>query len=180
MGFEEKITELLRLREQGLLTPDEFDALVKRAREDQSKTAALPVPPIEHVTRFDHEMPGSAASATQTNENLDRTSSAERKKKIGVVAALVVVGVIIAVLVVGGGESDPKKSKKYQELVVQQKDLERELSSVEADVVKLNEKVEAAQTSHDAEMKKLDDERLDWLRRADNNRKALKDLEALK
>lgn len=180
MGFEEKITELLRLREQGLLTPDEFDALVRRAREDQSEAAPLPVPPLEHVTQFDHEMPGLPITVVPAPENLDRTFSAERKKKIGVVAALAVVGVIIAVLVVGGGESDPKKSKKYQELVVQQKDLERELSSVEADVIKLKEQDEAAQTSHDAEMKKLDDERLDWLRRADNNRKALKDLEALK
>jgi len=180
MSFEEKIAELLRLREQGLLTKEEFDGLVRRAREDGvGGPATLPPPPSDST----HGMPamGSEASGTQTSVIVgDAERSSHSRKRAGVVAALLAIGVIVAVVVASGGESEPTKSKEYKELVVQQKDLERELSAVQADVIKVKDKAKTAQDDHEKELKKFTDEEADWLRRAESNRKALKELEALK
>ncbi len=51
MGFEEKIAELLRLRERGLLTQEEFDGLVKRVREDGTGgQVTLPPPASDPIS----------------------------------------------------------------------------------------------------------------------------------
>ena len=173
MGFEEKIAELLRLREQGLLTQEEFDGLVKRAREDGAGgQATLPPPasgPISGMSDLSSEAAGANASIIIGGAK----EGSSNKKRAGVAAALLAVAVIVAVVVANGGESEPKKSDEYKELVAQRKVLESELSDVQADVIKLKDKAKS-------EMDELADEEADWLSRAENNRRALKELEALK
>ncbi len=173
VGFEEKISELLRLREQGLLTQEEFDGLVKRAREDGTGVqTTLPPPASDPISG----MPalGSEAADAQASGIVGVAEKGSRnKKRAGVAAVVLAVGVIVAVVVAKGGNSEPTKSDEYNELVAQQKVLETELSNVQADVIKLKDKVES-------EIKELADEEADWLRRAENNRRALKEIEALK
>ena len=173
MGFEEKIAELLRLREQGLLTQEEFDGLVKRAREDgASGQATLPPPASDPISGMSDLR--SEAAGTQTSVIVgDAKEGSTKKKRAGVAAALLAVGVIVAVVVANGGASEPTKSGEYAELVAQQKVLESELSDVQADVIKLKDEAKS-------EMDELADEEADWLLRAENNRRALKEIEALK
>ena len=180
MGFEEKIAELLRLREQGLLTQEEFDGLVKRAREDGAGgQATLPPPATDPISGMSDSR--SEVAGTQTSVIVgDAKEGSSNKKRAGVTVALLAVGVIVAVVVANGGDSEPMKSDEYKELVAQQRVLESEYSSVQADVAMLEDKAKAAQEQHESEMKKLTDEQADWLLRAENNRKALKELEALK
>jgi hypothetical protein len=173
MGFEEKIAELLRLREQGLLTQEEFESLVKRTREDGTGgQATLPPPASDSISGMSDLR--SEAAGTQTSVIAgDVKEGSSNKKRAGVAAVLLAVGVIVAVVVANGGDSEPTNSNEYKELIAQQKVLESELSDLQADVIKLKDKAES-------EMEKLADEQADWLRRLENNRKALKDLEALK
>ena len=173
MGFEEKIAELLRLREQGLLTQEEFDGLVKRAREDGAGGQETLPPPASGPISGMSDLSSEAAGANASIIIGDAKEGSSSKKRAGVAAALLAIGVIVAVVVANGGNSEPTKSDEYQALVVQQKDLESELSDVQADVIKLKDKAKS-------EMDELADEEADWLRRAENNRRALKELEALK
>ena len=184
MGFEEKIAELLRLREQGLVTQEEFDGLVKRVREDGvGGQATLPPPasdPISVMSDLRSEASGTHASVIVG----DAKEGSSNKKRAGVAAVLLVVGVIVAVVVAKGGDSEPTKSPEYAELVEQQKVLESELSDVQADVIKLKDKAKAdvikLKDKAKREIDALASLQAVRLRSAEDSRRALKELEALK
>jgi len=176
MGFQEKIGELLRLKDEGLLTQAEFDALVKQAREEESVNS-VSLPPPETDTE---PIPGDGNQTMSQTQTAVGAEGPSGSKKLAVAGIVVLVGVVGLVVFATRGDPEPTKSDKYKALVVEQKVLERELSSLEADVIKLKSADTSAQEKHDAAIKKLNEEKADWEQRAKNNKTALQELEALK
>jgi hypothetical protein len=174
MSLENRLLDLMKLKENGLVSESEFEQMVAAAR-------------IEFAVPSTFAPPEEISVMTETISDADAGRKSFSPKK-----ALAVVGVLVLLLTVGvvvarDRNSDPTKSGEYKDLVQTQISVEESLAAARIKLEEIESENAELSKSFSSQIEELEDsitllkdEAKDWADRAENNRQALLEIEGLK
>ena len=173
MSLENRLLDLMKLKESGLVSESEFEQMVAAARIEFAIPSSF-APPEEAVM-------------TETISDADTGGRSFSLKKVLMVVGVLVLLLIAGVLVVRDRNSDPTKSDEYKDLVQQQISVEESLDAARIELEEIRSESDEISKSYSSQIKELEDsiillkdEAKDWAGRAENNRQALLEIEGLK
>lgn len=173
MSLENRLLDLMKLKESGLVSESEFEQMVAAARIEFAIPSSF-APPEEAVM-------------TETISDADTGGRSFSLKKVLTVVGVLVLLLIAGVLVARDRNSDPTKSDEYKDLVQQQISVEESLDAARIELEEIRSESDELSKSYSSQIKELEDsiillkdEAKDWAGRAENNRQALLEIEGLK
>jgi hypothetical protein len=174
MSLENRLLDLMKLKENGLVSESEFEQMVAAAR-------------IEFATPSTFAPPEEIVVVTETNSDADTGGRSFSLKKVLAVVGVLVLFLIVGIVVARDRSSDPTKSDEYKDLVQTQISVEESLAAARIKLEEIESENDELSKSFSSQIEELEDSIIllkdkakDLADRAENNRQALLEIEGLK
>ena len=174
MSLENRLLDLMKLKENGLVSESEFEQMVAAAR-------------IEFATPSTFAPPEEIAVMTQTISDADTGGRSFSPKKVLAVVGVLVLFLTVGVFVARDSNSDPTKSDEYKDLVQTQISVEESLDAARIELEEIRSESDELAKSYSSQIEALEEliftSKYDakyWADRAEYNRQALLEIEGLK